>query len=446
MLTQLFSRSKDTSVDIDVLDGTLNKVRQLVHQRLIDSVESEGADVLTNTQSIKDQIQWLLAEFAQKNGFDFNTEEKLKIEHEIILELDGMGPLAPLMMDNNVSDILVNGPDDIWVDKRGTLIKTDVSFDDQAHLRRFLDRLLAIQGKALDSSNPMVDARLPDGSRVHAVIPPLCSLGAIVSIRRFQQHNQDVGELLEQGFVTKGVLGVLELCVEAGLNIVVAGGASAGKTSLVNFLSAFIPDNERVVTIEETAELKLRNAHCIPLETRSANTEGRGEVSLRELLRTALRMRADRIIVGEVRGAEVFDMLQAMNIGHDGSMTTVHANSPHDVISRLETLALMEMSSFSRESIRGMIGSAIHLIVQLTRYSDGTRAISNICRLSVENGKLRTTALFSGTRTPGFQTEHRKTLLAAQTALLDTLSERGYESSTLQEELRREAEGELTCH
>tara|TARA_R110002167_G_scaffold1445_1_gene7065 strand:- start:29763 stop:31103 length:1341 start_codon:yes stop_codon:yes gene_type:complete len=446
VLTNLFSQSKESAVDIEVLDGTLNKVRQLVHQRLIDSVEIEGAGVLSDAESISEQIQWLLTEFSEKNGLDFNSEEKKKIENEIILELDGMGPLASLMMDSSVSDILVNGPHDIWVDRRGELSKTDVRFDDHSHLRRFLDRILAMQGKALDSSNPMVDAKLPDGSRLHAVISPLCSLGAVVSIRRFQKHSQNVEELLQQGFVSKGVFGLLKLAVQAGLNIVVAGGASAGKTSLLNQLSAFIPDNERVVTIEETAELRLRNAHCIPLETRTANTEGRGEVSLRELLRTALRMRADRIIVGEVRGAEVFDMLQAMNIGHDGSMTTVHANSPHDVISRLETLALMEMNSFSRQSIRGMIGSAIHLIVQLTRYSDGTRAISSVCLLSVEEGELNTATLYTGTRAPGSGCDQRKMHYAVQLKLLNTLSERGYETEKLRVELEKEALGEIACH
>lgn len=446
MLSKLFSRPIEARGIEVPIDEKLNKIRQIVHQRLIDSMESEGVDILDNIESITGQIRWLLKDFEDNNGFDFTSEEKRKIEHEIVLELDGMGPLAPLMMDNSVSDILVNGPHDIWIDKLGALSKTDVRFDDQEHLRRFLDRLLAMQGKSLDSSSPMVDARLPDGSRVHAIIPPLCSLGAVVSIRRFQKHSQSVGDLLEQGFVTKGGLGLLSLAVEAGLNIVVAGGASTGKTSLVNQLSAFIPKNQRVVTIEETAELKLRNAHSIPLETRSANTEGRGEISLRELLRTALRMRADRIIVGEVRGAEVFDMLQAMNIGHDGSMTTIHANSPQDVIGRLETLALMQTNSFSRQSIRGMIGSAVHIIVQLVRYSDGTRAISRICRLSVEEGELYTEALYTGERTPGLDNVQREAQYESQKVLLSALNERGYETESLRMELESEAKGESKCH
>jgi pilus assembly protein CpaF len=305
-----------------------------------------------------------------------------------------MGPLAPLMADPEITDILVNGSQEVWIDRHGKLTRTDIRFDDESHLRRLLDRIVDAHGRTLDSRTPMVDVRLSDGSRVHAVIPPLCAKGTIVSIRRFRIEALTADQLVASGFLNQPMLELLAAFVRCGVNIVVAGGAGAGKTTLVNLLAQFIPANERIVTVEETSELRLQHDHVIPLECRTENAEKTGGVNLRDLVRTALRMRADRIIVGEVRGSEVLDMLQAMNIGHDGSLTTVHANSPRDVLRRLESLALMGDDGITRDSIREMIGSAVSVIVQLCRFSDGSRRVISISEVVEEDGALRVQELF----------------------------------------------------
>nr|WP_082708594.1 CpaF family protein [Marinobacterium profundum] len=375
-------------------DDFFRRLRRLVHRRLIDSVEEDGNTLLDSSQAIGQRVEGLLKEFQYESGVKLEESQRQQIAHEIIQELGGMGPLAPLMLDTEISDILVNGADEVWVDRHGRLQLTDVRFDDEAHLRRFLDRLVAGQGRHLDAGSPMVDARLSDGSRLHAVIPPLCGRGTIVSIRRFRVETITREELLQQGFISEPMLDLLKLVVQAGLNLVIAGGAAAGKTTLLNMLSRFIPETDRVITIEETAELQLEHPHVISLEAKPGNIEGSGGIGLRELVRTALRMRADRIIVGEVRGTEVFDMLQAMNVGHDGSLTTVHANSPGDVLRRLEALALMGDVGLPRESVRDMIGSAIQVVVQLMRFSDGTRRVVSLCEVVSEDGQLSVRELF----------------------------------------------------
>ncbi len=370
------------------------RLRRLVHRRLIDSVEKEGSTLLDNGHAIEQRVAELLVEFQHESGMRLEAAQRHQIAHEIMQELGGMGPLAPLMLETDISDILVNGPDEVWVDRQGRLELTAVRFDDEAHLRRFLDRLVSAQGRHLDAGSPMVDARLSDGSRLHAVIPPLCGRGTVVSIRRFRVETIRRDELLEQGFISESMLELLSLAVRAGLNIVIAGGAGAGKTTLLNMLSRFIPENDRVVTIEETAELQLEHPHVISLEARPGNLEGSGSIGLRELVRTALRMRADRIIVGEVRGSEVFDMLQAMNVGHDGSLTTVHANSPGDVLRRLEALALTGDMGLPRESVRDMIGSAIQIVVQLMRFSDGRRRVVSLCEVVRHESELSVRELY----------------------------------------------------
>ncbi len=375
-------------------DDYLRRLRQLVHRRLIDSIEDSDASSLGDPSEVKQRVNQIIQDLISEKGAVISTADTRLLEGEILEELGGMGPLAPLMLDPDISDILVNGPDEIWVDRFGQLQRTDLRFDDEAHLRRFLDRLISAQGRHLDAGSPMVDAKLADGSRLHAVIPPLCALGAIVSIRRFRAEPVTSAELVSRGVLSAPMLELLRLAVSAGQNIIIAGSAAAGKTTLLNVISRYIPDNERIITVEETAELKLDHPHVIPLESRPSNVEGRGGISLRDLVRTALRMRADRIIVGEVRGDEVMDMLQAMNVGHDGSLTTLHANSPKDVLRRLEALAHMGDAGLPRESIRDMIGSAIQLIVQVMRFRDGSRRVVSICEVSAETEQLDAVELY----------------------------------------------------
>ncbi len=370
-------------------------LRRRVHDRLIRTIEDDGgAMALTQPDEVRTRIREIVEDLNEEQAAGISDEELRRLEKDILEELSGMGPLAPLMLDHAISDILVNGPGEVWVDRGGRLERTELHFDDDAHLRRFLDRIVSAQGRHLDATSPMVDAKLSDGSRLHAVIPPLCARGAIVSIRRFRADPVTADELVSGGFLSQPMLDLLALAVSAGRNLVIAGSAAAGKTTLLNVISRFVPATERIVTIEETAELQLDHPHVIPLESRPANAEGRGGVNLRDLVRTALRMRADRIIVGEVRGAEVMDMLQAMNVGHDGSLTTVHANSPQDVLRRLEALAHMGDAGLPRETLRDMIGSAIHLIVQVMCFRDGSRRVTSLCELRLAADELQAVELF----------------------------------------------------
>lgn len=382
------------SVAPEIARQQIQAIRRAVHQRLIESLEFSGSEILASETEIRHFVAEMLEEIEEERQLNIPEAVKQRIEREILEELGGYGPLAELMIDSEISDILVNAADDVWVDRFGQLSKVDVCFDNDAHLRRILDRLISSQGRHLDSSSPMVDAQLPDGSRLHAVIPPLCSSAAVISIRKFRSKPFSETELIESGFLSQQTLQMLRTRVEGRANIVIAGGASAGKTTMLNLLSRFIPHNERIVTIEETSELRLDHPHVVTLEGREANPEGYGAIGLRQLVRTALRMRADRIIVGEVRGKEVLDMLQAMNVGHDGSLTTVHANSADDVVRRLETLALMSGDNVPREAIRDMIASAIDLIVHLQRAADGTRRIASISQLKSENGVIVSTEVF----------------------------------------------------
>ena len=372
----------------------IRSIRRVIHQRLIESLEFEGNGILANHAEIRDFVAMMLDEIEQEKRTTINPATRRQIEQQILEELGGYGPLAELMVDPEISDILVNAADDIWVDRRGQLSQVDVRFDDDAHLRRILDRLVSNQGRHLDASSPMVDAQLPDGSRLHAVVPPLCTSAAVVSIRKFRVDTLTQEQLIENQFLTQEMLDFLRQQVVERANIIIAGGASAGKTTMLNMVSRFIPHNQRIVTIEETSELRLEHPHVITLEGRAANPEGFGEIDLRQLVKTALRMRADRIIVGEVRGSEVLDMLQAMNIGHDGSLTTVHANTAEDVIRRLETLAMLSNHNIPRAAIRDLIGTAINLIVHLTRFADGTRRVTSINQVLWDAGEITVQPLF----------------------------------------------------
>lgn len=357
------------------------ELRRFLHNRLIDDMEEDGIHLLKNPQLLEERLDKLSAEICPKLNPPLKAAEKKRLHQQITQELTGMGPVSGLMREPGITDILINGAQDIWVDRNGSLTRTDLQFDNESHLRRFLDRIIGAQGRQLDARQPMVDARLPDGSRLHAIIPPLCEKGPIVSIRRFHTEKLSAAELVSSGFMNQAMLDFLQFSVAAGINIVIAGSAGAGKTTLLNVISSFIPVSERIVTVEETAELQLEHPHVIPLESRHVNSEGYGAVTLSDLVRNALRMRADRIVVGEVRGIEVLDMLQAMNVGHDGSLTTLHANSPKDVISRMETLALMGDRGFSKDAIRQMIAASVQLIVQVIRFRDGSRRIVSISEL-----------------------------------------------------------------
>lgn len=319
-----------------------------------------------------------------------STMERDRLVSEVHHELFGLGPLEPLLADPTISDILVNSYSNIYIERRGKLEKTTISFKDDEHLMRVIERIVSTVGRRIDEAQPMVDARLPDGSRVNAIIPPLALDGPVLSIRRFGADPLRMAALIENGALTKEIAILFEMCVRARLNIIISGGTGAGKTTLLNALSAFIPIDERIVTIEDSAELQMQQPHVVRLETRPPNIEGKGEVTQRDLVRNALRMRPDRIVIGEVRGGEAIDMLQAMNTGHDGSLTTIHANSPRDALSRLETMIQMTGMRLSDRAMRQQVASAVNLVIQVARLTDGTRRITSISEITGMEGEMTT--------------------------------------------------------
>jgi pilus assembly protein CpaF len=319
-----------------------------------------------------------------------STMERDRLVSEVHHELFGLGPLEPLLADPTISDILVNSYSNIYIERRGKLEKTTISFKDDEHLMRVIERIVSTVGRRIDEAQPMVDARLPDGSRVNAIIPPLALDGPVLSIRRFGADPLRMATLIENGALTKEIAILFEMCVRARLNIIISGGTGAGKTTLLNALSAFIPIDERIVTIEDSAELQMQQPHVVRLETRPPNIEGKGEVTQRDLVRNALRMRPDRIVIGEVRGGEAIDMLQAMNTGHDGSLTTIHANSPRDALARLETMIQMTGMRLSDRAMRQQVASAVNLVVQVARLTDGTRRITSISEITGMEGEMTT--------------------------------------------------------
>lgn len=363
-------------------DSVLARARQHIHKRLITSLDSDPLD-LQDSHLVHKRVQTLINLVSAQIGLQLTRKEIEALQRGVISEVSGMGPLQPLMEDPGITDILVNGPSNIWVDREGLLERSPVHFDDEAHLRRFVDRFVSSHGKHLDSSNPAVDTKLPDGSRLHAIIPPLSPVGTVVSIRRFRSSHAELSDLVASGMLSETMAETLRLAIRFRINIVFAGGAGAGKTTLLNAVSEFIPGSERVVTIEDSAELALRHRHVVSLESRQENSEGKGKHDLRSLLRHALRMRADRIIVGEVRGEEVFDMLQAMNIGHDGSLSTIHANNPLQALKRMETLALLSDTQAPREAIKDMIDAAVGMVVHVGKDASGKRRILSIVELLV---------------------------------------------------------------
>src|SRR5689334_4747393 len=366
-----------------------------IHRKLLDRINLEAV-YATPGDRVRQEIRPSVAKLINEEKTPLSSQEKDQLIEEVLDEVFGLGPLEPLLRDRAVSDILVTTPRLIYVERGGKLERTNIEFKDDAHLMRIIERVVSRVGRRIDESSPMVDARLPDGSRVNAVIPPLAVDGPLLSIRRFGGDPLQPADLLRNLSLTEGMLELVKACVKARLNIIISGGTGAGKTTFLNMLSGFIPSNERIVTIEDAAELQLRQTHVARLETRPANIEGKGAILQRHLLINALRMRPDRIILGECRGEEALDMMQAMNTGHDGSLTTVHANSPRDAISRLEVMIGMASSNLNIRSIRQQVASAIDLFVQISRLSDGSRKVTFITEcLGMEGDLVTTQDIFS---------------------------------------------------
>src|SRR5436309_1161726 len=333
---------------------------------------------LTNQVEVRRQIEEIFSRVIDEEGLALTRAERVRMLEQITDEIIGLGPLEPLLRDDSISEIMVNGPRQVYIERAGKLELTNVVFQNDDHVMRIIDRIIAPIGRRVDESSPMVDARLTDGSRVNAIIPPLSLVGPVITIRKFSASPFTVDDLVRFGTATPDMFDFLRACVEARLNIFVSGGTGSGKTTTLNVLSSFIPNDERIVTIEDAAELQLRQEHVVTLESRPPNIEGKGAIPIRELVRNSLRMRPDRIIVGECRAGEALDMLQAMNTGHDGSMSTGHANSPRDMLSRLETMVLMAGLDLPPRAVREQIASAVDLIVHTARLKDGTRKVVNI--------------------------------------------------------------------
>ncbi|MDN5311915.1 MAG: pilus assembly protein CpaF [Thermoanaerobacteraceae bacterium] len=360
-----------------------------LHKKLVDELKDVKEPEEGDNRFMAKRIEELVERYLTSDGENrIPRPERLRIAGEIVDEIMGYGPITSLLNDPEVSEIMVNGPDQVYVERNGILELTDVFFRDNDHVMNIIDRIVSPLGRRIDESMPMVDARLPDGSRVNAIIPPLSLNGPVITIRKFSRDPFTVEDLINFGTLTPPMAAFLEACVRARLNIVVSGGTGSGKTTTLNVLSSFIPPSERIVTIEDAAELQLRQPHVVALESRLPNIEGKGAITIRDLVRNALRMRPDRIIVGEVRSGEALDMLQAMNTGHDGSLTTGHANSPRDMLSRLETMVLMAGMDLPVRAIREQISSAIDLIIQQSRLRDGSRRITHITEVLGMEGEV----------------------------------------------------------
>ena len=363
-------------------DSVQQQIKTSVHKELIKRVDLDKLAGMQETLAAQQQLFLVIQQIIGEQGVPLSASERDHLAQEVVDEVFGLGPLEPLLKDDSINDILVNTYNSIYVERRGVLEKTALSFQDDRHLLHIIDKIVSAVGRRVDESSPMVDARLHDGSRVNAIIPPLAVDGPILSIRRFARIPLEMEDLLRNQMLTPPMMELLRGAVKARLNIVVSGGTGAGKTTLLNVLSGFISDRERIITIEDSAELQMKQEHVVRLETKPPNVEGKGGVRQRELVINALRMRPDRVVIGEVRGAEALDMLQAMNTGHDGSLTTVHANTPRDALARLETMAMMSEVRIAEKAVRSQIASAVHMIVQVSRMSDGTRRITHITELT----------------------------------------------------------------
>jgi pilus assembly protein CpaF len=358
------------------------ELKSAVHAELINRLDLEKLGEAQETRAGQLQLLALIQQIIAEQGVPLSSVERDRVAQEVLDEVFGLGPLEQLLKDDTINDILVNTATHVYVERRGVLSRTSVTFRDNRHLLQVIDKIVSAVGRRVDESTPMVDARLKDGSRVNAIIPPLAIDGPILSIRRFGSSPLTAEKLIQNKALTGPMLDMLRAAVQARLNIVISGGTGAGKTTLLNALSSFISEKERIVTIEDSAELQLRQDHVVRLETRPPNVEGKGAIRQRELVINALRMRPDRIVLGEVRGEEAMDMLQAMNTGHDGSITTIHANTPRDGLARLETMCMMGDIRLPDKAIRMQIASAIHLIIQVARMSDGSRRITHVTELT----------------------------------------------------------------
>ena len=348
------------------------------------SIEAEGITIDQREEFTKQRIQGIYEQANLKLPQDVRNT----IFKEVLNELLGYGPLQPLLNDPEVTEVMVNGPKNVYIEKKGQLIKSSVVFDDNDHVLQIIDRIVLPLGRFVDADNPTVDARLPDGSRVNAVVPPVAIDGPSITIRKFSKEKLGINALIDFGSITAKMAEFLRACVMAHLNVIISGGTGSGKTTLLNVLSSFIQEEERIITIEDAAELQLQQAHVLRMEAKPANVDGRGAVTIRDLVRNSLRMRPDRIVVGEVRGGEALDMLQAMNTGHDGSLTTIHANSPRDALARLETLVLMAGMDLPLKVVRQQTASAVDLIVQQTRLKDGTRKVTSVTEVAGMEGDM----------------------------------------------------------
>jgi pilus assembly protein CpaF len=375
------------------------ELKTRVHRLLIPRLPLAKLETAEETEKQTQVNKWINLILGQEK-IVLSAIDRERLQTEVYDELFGFGPLEPLLADKTISDILVNGGNNVYIERAGRLERVEASFKDDDHLLQIIDRIVSRIGRRIDESSPMVDARLPDGSRVNAIIPPLSLNGPVLSIRRFGVNPLTIDNLLDYETLTPAMVEFLDACTKSRLNLLISGGTGSGKTTLLNCLSAFIPAEERLVTIEDSAELRLQQPHVVRLETRPANIEGRGEITQRQLLRNALRMRPDRIIIGEVRGEEAIDMLQAMNTGHDGSMTTIHANSPRDALARLETMVSIAGLRISDKSMRQQIASALDLVIQVTRLNDGTRKINSVSEITGMEGEMITMQeIFSYRRT-----------------------------------------------
>lgn len=383
------------AISNDVADTAYQSIKKTVHRRLVAEMSPQEQMVLSAVHQDAAQVEQVIGNYVEKvleeNPFAVPVSERSKIVSDLKDEMLGLGPIEVLLKDPTITEVMVNGPKKIFVERMGRLQLTDIQFHDDSHVMNIIERILSPIGRHIDESVPLVDARLEDGSRVNIIIPPLSLVGPCITIRKFATKALSVDNLITFGTLDRKMADFIKACIQARINILVSGGTGSGKTTTLNVLSSFIPENERIVTIEDAAELKLQQEHVVTLESRPANIEGNGEITIRDLVKNALRMRPDRIIVGEVRGGEALDMLQAMNTGHDGSLTTAHANNPRDALSRLETMVLMAGFEMPIRAIREQVSSAIELILQQSRLKDGSRKITYITEVQHMEGDVITT-------------------------------------------------------